>query len=514
MPEKIKSKVAGRVKLFSIENVLVFLGLAIVFAVRVFRIDKTLNFFYDQGRDALVIWDLIHSHKFFLIGPTTGLPGIFRAPYYYYLISPFYWIGRGNPVWPAVFLVLTSVVAVALIYHLGKKIQGTATGVIAAVIAGFSFNITFASKWLSNPTPMLLLSLILVWAMIKVTEGKKWAWPVIAAVSGLSLFSFGSSGEFFYFPALAIFLVWQCLPAGKAGKNRPDLKNLTYSAVLFIMSFAPLVLFDFKHQHILLHNLLGTFGMGSGSFAFPTWDFIKSRSLTYLDIFTNKIFQSHSNPNSIALVIAGISFLVFLPKFIKDTKIKIILLLLGSAVLGLYFYQGNYGVLYDYYMTGYYLIFILLFAIILGGIWKLKIYGKILILIFFYLFYINNIPVTLAKISDGCTGHTSICLVNQKEAIDWIYKNAGSRDFNVDEYVPPVIPYAYNYLFTWLGTDAYHKLPVDPQIPLLYTLYEVDPPHPERLQAWLKRQASIGNINKEDTFGGITVQERTRIIKK
>ena len=406
---------------------------------------------------------------------------------------------------PFVFLAFTTVVAVWLIYHLGTKIQDKTTGIIAAIIAGFSFNIVLASRWLSNPTPMLLLSLVLVWAMIKVTEGKKWGWPVIATVAGLSLFSFGSSGEFFYFPALAIFLIWQW-------KNRPDLKNFILSAILFFLTFAPLVLFDIKHQHILLHNLFGTFGMGSGSFGMPSWVFIKSRTSDYVNIFTNKIFQSGNNFNSAVMVITGISFLAFLPKLIKNTKVNVILLLLLSAVVGLYFYQGNYGILYDYYMTGYYLIFILLFAIVLGRIWKLKIIGVVFVLCFFFLFYINNVPVVWGRIHDTCQGTESICLVNQEEAIDWIYKNAGSQNFNVDEYVPPVIPYSYNYLFEWLGTTKYHKLPVDQQIPLLFTLYEVDPPHPERLQAWLGRQKGIGKVIKQVSFGGITVQERERTL--
>jgi 4-amino-4-deoxy-L-arabinose transferase-like glycosyltransferase len=500
MPERIK-------KLFTLQNLLLFALLLMAFVVRVANVNSILNFYYDQGRDALVIWDLIHLHKFFLIGPTTGLPGIFRGPYYYYLIAPFYFLGKGNPVWPFIFLVFTTVLAVALIYCLGVKAQDKVTGLIAAIIAGLSFNIILASRWLSNPTPMLLLSLVLVWSMFKVTEGKKWGWPIIATTAGLSLFNFGSSGEFFYFPAIAVFVIWQW-------KNRPDLKNLILSVILFTLTFAPLVLFDMKHQHILLNNLLGTFGASSGSFGLPSFGFIKDRTASYYDIFTNKIFQNRNNFDLVFLIITGISFLAFLPKLVKNTKIKVILLLLGSAVIGLYFYKGNYGILYDYYMTGYYLVFILLFAIILGQIWKLKFVGKILILCFLYLFLVNNIPLTLGRISDTCQGSTSICFSNQKDVIDWIYRQAGARNFNVDEYVPPVIPYSYNYLFTWLGNTKYNKLPVDSQVPLLYTLYEVDPPHPERLKAWLDRQEKIGKVVKEASFGGITVQERERIETK
>jgi len=44
----------------------------------------------------------------------------------------------------------------------------------------------------------------------------------------------------------------------------------------------------------------------------------------------------------------------------------------------------------------------------------------------------------------------------------------------------------------------------------LYTLYEIDPPHPERLDAWLARQDGIGKVEETVKFGGITVERRER----
>ena len=72
--------------------------------VRIYRTEALLRFYFDQGRDALVIWRLLHEGKFFLIGPVTGLDGIFLGPFYYYLIAPLYLLGGGSPVAPAVFL--------------------------------------------------------------------------------------------------------------------------------------------------------------------------------------------------------------------------------------------------------------------------------------------------------------------------------------------------------------------------------------------------------------------------
>ncbi len=473
--------------------------------LRVYRIDKILGFYFDQGRDALVIWDLWHKYKFFLIGPTTGIAGIFRGPYYYYLIAPFYLIGGGNPIWPSVFLSLTTVVAVVFIYYLGAKIQSRATGIIAAIIASFSFYIVLASRWLSNPTPMLLLSMILVWAMLKVTEEKKWAWPVIALVSGLSLFSFGSSGEFFYFPALLIFVIWQ-------RKNFPDRKNLIISIVLFFITFAPLLIFDLKHEHILLNNFMQTF-VGEGSFKKVTKFIFEERTKFYYDVFTNKIFESRGIVEIRVLIALTILFFAFLPKLIKKPGVKILLLLLISPIIGLYFYQGNYAVVYDYYMTGYYLIFLLLVAVLLGKLWSDNL-GKIFVLYFLYLFLTSNINVLQYKLGDRADSPQSIAFINQKQAIDWIYQDAKEQPFNEDVYVPPVIPYAYDYLFTWYGEVVHGREPEGGRVDLLYTLYEVDGPHPERLDAWLARQKGIGKVVKTAHFGGITVERRERLPQK
>lgn len=491
---------------------ILILTLTLALFIRVYRVDQILGFYYDQGRDALVIWDLIHKGKFFLIGPTTGIAGIFRGPFYYYLIAPFYWLGGGNPVWPAVFLAVTSVVAITLMYYLGVKIGGRTTGLIAAILASFSYYIFYASRWLSNPTPMLLLSMVLVWAMFKVLEGKEWGWPIIALVSGLSLFHFGSAGEVFYFPALLVFAIWTVLRQGYGGRSTLNNKVIIVSILAFLFTLLPLAIFDLKHGRILSQNITKFF-VSDKSFTTSTWRNVSDKLQFYYDVFTNKIFHNQYEKEKIILGILGFFFVFYLSKLLKEDKIKILILLFISPILGLIFFQGNFGSIYDYYLTGYYLIFLLLVAATLGQLWESNILGKMLVAYFIYLFLANNLPVIKSTITDKGDDSRSVAFSNQKKAIDWVYKDlsAGRQvPFNVDVYVPPVIPYAYNYLFTWLGTEVYHKLPKDTKEPLLYTLYEVDIPYPERLNSWLARQKGIGKVEKEAKFGGITVQRRVR----
>jgi len=500
-------------KFFTLEYLVVGIILIISFVLRVFRVDQILNFNYDQGRDALVIWNLIYSpHKFFLIGPTTGLSGIFRGPFYYYLIAPFYWLGKGSPIYPSIFLAFLSVVALGIMYYLARRMGGIKTGIIALTLGTFSFEIIYAARWLSNPTPMLFLSMVLVLSLFLIQDGKKWAWVLLSFVLGCSFFHFGSSGELFYFPAVAIFAIWQFFLEKNGKRNIPNLKIIFYSMLAFLITFLPLFIFNLKHGDILWKNATGQVG-GGKSFGIPAWRFISDR-LSLIFVYLNStIFHSPYEREALCLLALGVVFIYFLSRIIKNDRFKVIFILLICPVFGLLFYVGNYGNFYQYYLTGYYQIFILAVAYTLSYVFDSGILGKIAVVYFLYYFLMQNWSwinpyINTTSVSDPGV----IMLSNQKQAIDWIYKDSGGRDFNVDEYVPPVITYSYNYLFEWLGKTKYQKFPVDKQISLLYTLYEEDPPNPDRLKVWLARQDGIGKVVREQTFGGITVQERTRVL--
>ena len=476
----------------------VFLILISAFFLRILNINSLLAFHYDQGRDALVIWDLIHNGKLFLIGPTTGLAGVFRGPFYYYLITPFYYLGQGNPIYPTVFLIFTSVVAIWLIYYLVSKFQNKQSALISVILASFSYYLVMASRWLSNPTPMLLLSMILVLGMYFILKNKQYGWYVIAVVTGLSFFSFGSSGELFYVPAILIFLILNW-------KNKPNLKTLFISIVLFFVTLSPLLVFDIKHDGILRQGIAKNF-VEEKSFVLPSVNFLKERTFFYYDSFSTKLFHSRGKTEVVFLSFIFIAFIFYLPSLYKNKFTRIILILLGTPFIGLYFYQGNNNNFYEYYLTGYYMIYIFLTSLILGKLWKMNLLGKTFVIFFLILFLRNNYYPLNFKLLDKSNSPNSLGFVNQLQAVDYISKDSNSSKFNIDVYVPPVISYSYDYLFLWKDVKQ-----EDSQVKLLYTLYEDDPPHPERLEAWLDRQEKIGRVATELKFGAITVQKRERI---
>ncbi len=229
-------------------NLLILIILLFAFILRIYRIESLLDFHYDQGRDAKIIWDLWHSQKLFLIGPTTGLEGIFLGPFYYYLIAPFYLIGGGNPTIPSMFLSLLYTIALYILYLTGFKIQGRFTGFVALVVGAFSNNLVFSSRWLSNPTPIFLTSIIIFYLMVLIIKKEKPIyWILVYLAVGVSL-QLELASAVFYLPILAIFTIWQL--------RKINIKIFLLACVIFFVTLIPQILFNFKHQNILLNNII------------------------------------------------------------------------------------------------------------------------------------------------------------------------------------------------------------------------------------------------------------------
>lgn len=189
----------------------------------------------------------------------------------------------------------------------------------------------------------------------------------------------------------------------------------------------------------------------------------------------------------------------------KRDILILFLIFLGIPFLGYLFYTGNHGNLYGYYLTGYYLIITLVVAFLFSFIWKYKL-GKLLIILFLFNFLKTNLNQTIPRLNVNVLNTGGIAFQSQLISVNWIKEDAKNDLFNIDVYVPPVIPHSYNYLFLWNNIVQEEK-----PVKLLYTLYEQDGPHPERLKAWLNRQDKIGKVIYEESFGGITVQRRERL---
>jgi 4-amino-4-deoxy-L-arabinose transferase-like glycosyltransferase len=487
------------------KNPLRFLFLTIIFFLalflRVYRIQDLLGFWYDQGREALVIWDFIHKGKFFLIGPTTGIAGIFRGPWYYWILTPFYFLGQGDPVYPAIFQVLTTLFSIYLLYKIALKYFGRLTAYISLTIASFSYAIIMSSRWFSAPPLMYLLSTAYIYSLFLVTENYRWAYLIAGLIAGLSM-QIGSAAAIFYLPTTIIIgLLF--------AKKNFNFRNLFLYIASYTFTFLPQIIFDVRHQGVQLKGLLSFYNTQK-PVSLSFFEVLTTRMQFYYEMFSSKLWVEGGVLLAIFFLLFLFGLVVFAKQLVKNKYTLSLFILFSLPLVGMLFFQGNKGNVYDYYFTGYYYVFILLFSIVLSkyaNFWT----GKILIALFVALFLFNNLPRTYEYLTASYRMPEIITLANQKEVIDWIYKDASDKNFNVDVYVPPVVPYAYDYLFLWYGDGNYGKVPDKENTSLLYTLSERDLEHPERLKAWEKRQDTIGRVVKTEDFGLIKVERRERI---
>src|SRR3989344_2154614 len=500
--------------------------LSLALFIRVYRAEDLLGFYYDQGRDALVIWRFWYNRDFFLIGPVTGLMGIYLGPFYYLLIAPLYLIGGGSPVYSAVFLSFLSVIALFILYLLGQEMHSKAGGLIAATIGGFSFYIFTHSRWLSNPNPILLTSVILLYAMWKIVANRDASkrivpgpenlqlgrWLIVALTVGLSL-QLEAASAVFYIPSVLVFVIWIYWSDFKYKRYLQNLlrsKTFILALSTFFITFIPQIVFNFLHENILFENLYKLFideraFRGFGKFVFE-------ERLKFFFALPNKFFIGQSLKTLVFTSFVLSTFIVR-RKYLKVGMLKFFSIFLIIPMLCYLLFQGNFGNIYDYYLSGYFLPFILLFSIGLAELAHTKV-GRFVVLIFLYQFIKLNAPYIGRYLSADEPHERPIVLEDQLKGVGWVFGDVKDRgNFNVDVYVPPVIPYSYDYLFLWQGRKKCGRDlcgQVDEKVPLLYALYEEDPPHPERLQAWLERQKGIAMVEKEEKFGQITVQRRKR----
>src|SRR3989344_2373520 len=91
--------------------------------LRLYKISDYMTFLGDEGRDAIVARDILQGH-FTLLGPRASAGDFFLGPVYYYMIAPFLFLTRFDPVGPAIMVALFGIATVFLVYFVGKKFFG------------------------------------------------------------------------------------------------------------------------------------------------------------------------------------------------------------------------------------------------------------------------------------------------------------------------------------------------------------------------------------------------------
>ncbi|MFS8158864.1 MAG: hypothetical protein ACMG6E_01375 [Candidatus Roizmanbacteria bacterium] len=424
-------------------------------------VSGNISFWYDPARDLLQA--LGNIHKLTLIGPPSGIPGIFYGPYWIWLLSLGLVISKD----PRFITFLVSFIPYFIIFpiilykHLApldKKIT-----FILLPFFLFGYGIHYGTA-LWNPHPAALIFLTLLY-LIMITDykslGKETYFKMLLTglMAGILInfhISFGLGAlvgvGIFFISDIALGLLQNKNQTGNYIMRRLLLLSIFGCGLL--TSLTPFFAFEYRHGFNQIHTALGALSKFGGVVA------LKGLSNgQILSMFYGKLAILLGTNTPIAYGIGIIcTFLVLYglksKRFVLtplEKKLAILLLSISSGILLLYLTARN--PVWDYHFLGVEIIFLMALALF-GS--KSALVKKIL-MVWVIIICASNSLAFYKSINQNHLVDSSLSV--KEKVVDTIIKDAGAASYTVFDHSPSIYQYDYSYLFKW---KADKDVPYDP----------------------------------------------------
>lgn len=370
--------------------------------LRFYRIEETFTFTWDQGRDAWAVREILHG-KFPLEGPRTGVGNFYLGPAYFYLLAPFYFLFKMDPMATNYFNMAVNAVTLPTLFLVAKKVFNPKVAIISLLIFALTHHAISSTRTPWNITLIPLLSTLIIFSIYQILKGKHHFAVLTALLCGF----------FFHAHFSAIFLPFIIAPTILFVKNKKALlKWSLISLPLFIIWFIPTVVDSFTSYHknfYLFRNFLLDYAMG---FHFRFMFFRLEDA--FIQIASILFFKQLDFLKFLTLPL----FLAIILLFEKDRYIKKLGLLISLwfviPLIGFTFFKGHVT---DYYYLINLPIAVFIISYILAKLLNLKkilITSLIVVLLAFYFW--SNAKLHFSKPTTGG-------LAAQKEIVRLKIKN-------------------------------------------------------------------------------------------
>lgn len=351
--------------------------------LRLYKLENAM-FQGDQGRDALIVSQIFRDKNLVFIGPVTSIGNMYLGPLYYYFMLPFLMLTFPSPIGPVYAVALLSTALIFCIYVFGRKMVGETAALFAAILLTFSSIIIDFSRYSWNPNPAPFVGFFLLYGTFRAIKDEKY-WLLVAVCASVLL-------QLHYVTLLACAaagLVWLFILVQKvrSGHSKNFFLMSALAALLVLLSFVPLVLFDSKHGW--LNAKAGeTILTSSENFGYASTYEKYSASIQDIGnkvklLFFEMIFRMKSglwwplSVGGVAIVVIGSFF-----KKKKETHksgVLVLLVFITVTAIGLALYRHS---VFDHYVIYILPVVFLSIGWILEKLWRVPFLGKAGVLVY------------------------------------------------------------------------------------------------------------------------------------
>lgn len=473
------------------------LFLVLSLTVRFWNYREAMYFIFDVGRDALVLREMARG-DLKLIGATTGLPGIFLGPLWYYAGLPGYIISQGNPYGIQLWYILLSSLALPLYWILCQKLFPKPWSVVAAYIlalipGGFS-----GTNFVWNPMLSLPLMTAALLCLLKARD------QVVYLYAGMFCLALTLQSEFAY----AIFFVVTGYAFIPVIRKRFEPKTMLVAALVMGITLIPQLIFEVTHHFSMTQAILTNLGHSTTSVTFDYLWQIRPSQLWNASVAFFIKGERFRLLTTVLLVAAWLTAVIRI--IVKGNYPWRLILFMAVMPYGFYMlWRGNYGYFFDYYITPHFIFLVLLMVYGLLTWSRFRVGAAPVLLLLGCLGYHSYIHLNGLVFNPDNRAGLQVMLQAVEQMYDWSHQDQPTQAvFRV--YTPNLSSENYDYLTWWLSkTKGYtHPLTVQSnQDTYRYILYEPEEHVREaRFIPWYTTATKEMTKTREQTFGVLTVE--------
>ncbi len=473
-----------------------------------------LFFTWDQGRDAFVLAKIVGG-DLVLTGPTSGLPGFFLGPLWYYVGIPGYVLSNGSPYGISLWYIGLASLALPLFWYLSHRLfSSRRLAMVTAYLLSLVPGSISGSTMVWNPMltlPLMTLAFLSFW---QARRRSIWLWL------GFFWLALALQAEFayaiFFVPVLFLLIPWL--------RQRWQIRDWLGSAVAVGITLLPQLAFELRHQWIMTRALTqGLLNPANNTSWSHLWLYRPSELLqTTLTLFWGGLNQQ-------AILLTPIILIAFLLALITINRWRHLsservfgwrLLTLFAFIPYPFFliWRGNYGNFFSYYLTPHFIFLVPLVVLGLSTLstshfpksWRRLVSPREVVLFCFGIIFavgVLHLSVHLRE-KDNRAG-----LLRMEQAVSLVFHWSDLDQINqplVRIFTPNLQTEQYDFLFRWQARRLGQPIPLTVrtgQEAKWYVFTEPDYQIPEkRFVPWYRNATAGGYLWRHEQIGVLTLE--------